>query len=125
MMERPIIKTFLLMAIISLGSCYYDVAEELYPPTACVTDNMSYSANIIPIIQSNCYTCHSTSAGPANGNVILEGYDEIKKYVDSGQLLGAIKWESGFSRMPQDAPQLSDCNIAKIESWVNDGALNN
>lgn len=124
MTERSIIRILLFMTLVVIGSCYYDVAEELYPAD-CITDNMSYTANIIPIIQSNCYTCHSVSAGPDNGNIILEGYSEIKKYVDSGQLLGAIKWESGYSRMPQDASQLSECNIAKIESWIDDGALDN
>ena len=125
MMVRQTIKGMCIAMTVMIGSCYYDVAEELYPPTECITTNMSYAANIQPIIQTNCYTCHSVSAAPANGNIILEGYSEIKKYATSGQLVGAIKWQSGYSPMPKDRPQLSDCNIAKIESWVNAGALDN
>jgi hypothetical protein len=106
-------------------SCYYDVAEELYPPTTCVTDNMSLQANIVPILQRNCYVCHSVTDGPNNGNIILEGYTELSKYTTNGQLQGAIKHETGYSFMPQDAAKLKDCEIAQIDSWILDGALNN
>jgi hypothetical protein len=123
-MERLIIKG-LLMGMIIFSSCYYDVEELLYPPVACVTDNMSLQLNIEPILDRNCYTCHSTIAGPANGNIILEGYDELIKYVNSGQLVGAINHDSEFEAMPQNAPKMGNCDISKIEQWVADGALNN
>lgn len=121
-MERRIISG-LLICVAAMSSCYYDVAEELYPPTTCDTANMSYQVDITPILINNCYVCHS--AADNQGNVTLEGYDELIKYVNSGQLLGAIKHESPYSFMPQDAPKLKDCDISKIEQWVIDGALNN
>jgi hypothetical protein len=123
-MERRIIKG-LMFALVGLTACYYDVAEELYPPTTCVTDNMSLQTNIVPILQYNCYTCHSITEGPNNGNVILEGYDELIKYVNNGALVGSINHVDGFSFMPQDASKLGDCDISKIEHWVLDGAPNN
>lgn len=123
MMEHRIIKGFMLGTMIFLGACYYDNEEELYPPTDCRTENMSYQSDVVPIISNNCYVCHSAIAN--NGDVTLEGYDEIKKYVDSGQLMGAINREPGFSPMPQDGPKLNDCSISKIESWIADGAPNN
>ncbi len=121
-MERRIINALLICVVIFSG-CYYDVAEELYPPTTCNTANMSYQANITPILVNNCYVCHSVA--DHQGDVTLEGYDELIKYVNSGQLLGAIKHESPYSFMPQDAPKLKDCDIAKIEQWIIDGAPNN
>ena len=124
-MERRIIKSLLIGFGIVLTSCYYDVEEELYPPTECQTANMSLQVNIVPILERNCYVCHSTTAGPSNGNVILEGYSELIKYVNSGQLVGAINHASGFSPMPQNAAKLIDCDISKIEQWVADGGPNN
>lgn len=115
----------LLMSLVMFSSCYYDNAEELYPPTTCVTDNMSLQVNIMPIFERNCLTCHSTAASPGNGNVILDQYSELITYVNSGQLVGAINFASGFSPMPQNAPKLGNCDIAKIESWVADGAPDN
>ena len=119
-MERLTIKV-MLMSMVMMTSCYYDVAEELYPPTTCVTDNMSLQGNIVPIFERNCYVCHSVTDGPNNGNVILEGYNELI----NGSLVGAINHESGFSFMPKNASKLSDCDISKIEHWVLDGAPNN
>ncbi len=123
-MERLTIKA-LLMGMVVMTSCYYDVAEELYPSTTCVTDNMSLQTNIVPILDRNCYVCHSVTDGPNNGNVILEGYSELSKYANNGQLIGAINHESGFSFMPKNAAKLGNCDISKIEQWVLDGAPNN
>ena len=122
MMERRII-SLLVTGMVILSSCYYDVAEVLYPPTNCVTDNMSYATHIKPILSQNCFVCHSEAAN--NGNVTLEGYTNLMIYVNSGQLMGAIKHQSGFSAMPQNSTPLSDCDISKIEQWIAQGAQNN
>jgi len=45
--------------------------------------------------------------------------------VDNGKLLGAVTHASGYSPMPKNQAQLSDCNIQKITNWINKGALNN
>jgi cytochrome c5 len=112
--------------IVFIAGCYYDVEEELYPSSSsCDTSDVTYSGFVKTTMESFCYVCHSTTAGPSNGGVILEGYNNIKVYVDNGKLLGAIKHESGFSAMPQGGSKLSDCTIKKIEAWVDSGAPNN
>ncbi len=112
-----------LFVITMLASCYYDVEEELYGTLDCSTAGVTYSGEVLSIISANCYTCHDAASN--FGNITLEGYDNLKKYADSGQLLGAIKREPGFSPMPRNAAPLLDCDIAKIEKWIADGALNN
>lgn len=119
-MERYI---FLFLTISLSASCYYDSEEELYPTLECQTQNVTYSKQVVNIIQSNCYECHS--AAQNFGNITLEGFDNLKKYVDNGQLLGAIRHDPGFSPMPKNGAQLVECDIEKIEAWVNDGGLNN
>jgi hypothetical protein len=120
-------KKYLIISILAastiFGSCYYDVEEELYPTLECSTNGVTYSGVVEPIIKSKCYKCHD--AANNNGNITLEGYANLKQYVDSGQLLGAIKHLSGFSAMPKNEAKLIDCNIQKIEAWVNEGALQN
>lgn len=115
--------SFILLTICSWSACYYDVEEEIYPSIECDTNNVTYAATIVPLLQANCYSCHSAAANL--GNITIEGYSNLKRFVDNGQLLGSIRHEAGFSAMPKNQPQLVGCNIQKIEQWINDGALNN
>lgn len=107
-----------------MQSCYYDVEDELYPQAApCDTTNVTYSNTVWPIINSNCTSCHSGSA-PA-GNIRLEDYNDISAAANNGSFLGVIKHEPGWSPMPKGGGKLNDCEIAQIETWVNQGAPNN
>ena len=111
------------LLVLLLASCYYDVEEELYPTLECQTENATYTGDVLPILNDNCYRCHD--AANNFGNITLEGYDRLLEYVDNGKLLGSIQHEPGFSHMPKNAAQLLDCEIEKIEAWVTAGALNN
>ena len=115
--------TYLFFSALLLSACYYDVEEELYPNPGCATENVTYSVTVLDLISTNCYVCHDAAAN--FGNITLEGYDNLKVYVDNGRLLGAIKHLDGFSPMPQNATKLLDCDIEKIEAWIGDGAPNN
>ena len=122
-MESLIIKYTGIWLVAVLCGCYYDVESVLYPEEQCNTANLTYATDIEPILQHNCYSCHRADVN--NGNVTLEGYTELKKYVTNGKLLGAIRHDSGYQPMPKNAAKLGNCEIAKIEQWVNEGALNN
>ena len=122
-MERLIIKIMLVGFVAIFTSCYYDSEEDLYPASGCNTTNLSYVANIQPIFERNCYSCHSAAANTAN--VTLEGHSNLMNHVNSGRLLGAIRHESGFTPVPQSASKLIACDIAKIEQWIADGSPNN
>lgn len=113
----------LVLAQIFICGCYYDVEEELYPTTECQTDDMSLASDIIPILTQDCMQCHSNAAN--FGNVSLEDYEDLLQYVEDGSLLGVVKHDSGFSPMPKGAAKLLDCEIEKIQAWINNGALNN
>ena len=89
----------------------------------CDTANMTYSANIKAILQSNCYSCHGN--GQANGGVTLDTYAGVKTVADNGKLIGVITHAAGFPAMPQGGTKLSDCNINKIKDWINRGTQNN
>lgn len=107
----------------SFGACYYDKEEELYPSIECSTEDLSFQVDILPIIDSNCYSCHDATNN--FGGITLEGYEELKIYINNDELLGAIKHESGFSPMPKNTAQLLECEIEKIEAWIINGAPNN
>lgn len=121
--RKTIQQILILFLVTSIIGCTYNVEEELYPSTGCELDSVTYSAVVLPIIEVNCYECHDQANN--FGGITLEGYDLLKLYVDSGDLLGVIKHESGFSPMPQNRAKMLDCDIEKIEAWIADGAPNN
>jgi hypothetical protein len=130
MLELQIIKSrtmkrilYYCILVLAIQGCYYDIEEELYPTLDCNTTSLAYTEHILPIIESNCYSCHDMANN--FGNVTLEGHSNLLQYVNNNQLLGVIRHDSGFSPMPKNAPQLLECEIQKIEQWIADGAPNN
>ena len=114
----------LLLAVLFVAfSCSKENEQELGVGAVCDTNNMSYSADIIPILESICFSCHGN--GLSENGINFDTYSGIKAVADNGKLVGAISHAAGFVAMPQSAPKLSDCNINKIKSWVNAGAANN
>ena len=106
-----------------LFSCKYDNEKDLYPDNSCITIDMSYNNNISTILQDyGCISCHNT-INP-QGGVNLEGYNEIKVWVDNSRLTKSIN-HNGASPMPKDQAKMDSCDIKKIESWISDGARNN
>ena len=110
---------------IMLISCKYDVEEELDGlAKPCDTTNVTYSVTMIGIINTyGCLTCHS---GPTPiASFRLDSYEGMKAKVDDGRLIGAINHWAGYTAMPQDRPKMNECDIQKVEAWVNAGAPNN
>ena len=89
----------------------------------CNSDETSFANNVFPIIQDACYGCHQQ--GNAQGSINLEDYAHIKTFASNGQLLGTIKHTLGYSAMPPAGNQLTDCQIATVQNWIVEGALNN
>lgn len=90
--------------------------------TVCdTTQNITYTNTIKNIFDTYCIGCHSAS-NPSAG-VQLDNYNAAIS-CDNTQLLGTIKWLQGYNPMPQGGSKLSDCNIAKIQKWINSGKPN-
>ena len=103
--------------------CYYDNVEELYP-NGCNTTDVSYSQTIRTLLLNyECLGCHAGSSPDAG--VDLDGYENVKFYVDNGQLMGSILPEEGYELMPLGGPRMKQCDIDKIQSWINAGAPDN
>ena len=89
----------------------------------CDSVNVTFTQVVWPIIQNRCFGCHS-GASPSGG-ISLSGYDNVKVVGSTGQLLGAVTHATGYSPMPKNGNKLSNCNIAQIRKWINDGMPNN
>ena len=112
-----------LAVMVSCSKQSEDVLKGQVGGGTCDTVGMRFSANVLPILQANCYRCHA--GGIVNGGVTLDGYSNVIKQVQNGQLIGAITHAPGFTPMPFDGGKLSDCNIAIIQAWINEGAPDN
>lgn len=121
---RKILPILSAILILSQG-CYYDNEEELYlfqdqlDQTSCDALNVSFSNDIFPIIQGNCATstCHVTGG---NG-ILLENYNNVKAFVDDSTLMDVVV----TSQTMPPSQALSSCQMQQVESWINEGALNN
>lgn len=114
----------LLLPLALLTGCTYQNEEELFPtPEQPEPEGATYSLTVVPILQANCYACHSLDYN--QGNVVLEGYANVKKYATNGVLYGVISHAPGFKPMPKGGPKLADADIAKIKEWIDAGALDN
>ena len=121
-MYKATLSIIIVCCLVMVYSCSYSKKELVQAP--CVLDSIvSYQTKVAPIIQKNCFTCHS-SASNISG-ILLETHDQLKFYADNGYLYGTISHAAGFNAMPNGGTKLSDCDIATIQKWINTGAKDN
>lgn len=90
---------------------------------SCDTSAYKFAADVQPIVNTWCVSCHNTSS--PGGGYNFTSYSGVAVAAGNGALLGSIKHQSGFSPMPQGGSQLSSCDISKIQNWVSAGYPNN
>ena len=132
-MKKSVLITLTILGSILLStgiqSCYTDNEEELYgtSTTTCDTTAGKFATNVQPLMNAQCATagCHNASSAAAGAN--LSSYTSIKSYITNQKdfFIGSIKHTSGFNAMPKGGSKMATCDIAKIESWINAGMLNN
>ena len=115
----------IMCAFILFSACYYDKEQLLYGNTGkCDTSaSFSYSLNVVPLLQQNCYGCHSGNF--PSGNIRMGTYALDKALGQNGTLYGSISHTSGFSPMPKGTSKLLTCQIETIKKWIDAGMLNN
>lgn len=86
--------------------------------SGCDSTKYTYSADISKIINTNCVACHSS------GNVLLNSHLGLQAVALNGRLLGALKHQNGYLPMPNASTFISDCDMKKIEKWIENNAPN-
>ena len=92
------------------------------------SDDSSYASVIQPIFNANCGNCH---LGSSSGGLNLSSYSNLMSddVIVPGDLAASKLYDritrnegaSGF--MPEDGNSLSDSQIQLIETWIEEGAL--
>jgi hypothetical protein len=127
MLKRlSIVPVLVLLLFMAVWSCKHEPDDIPGPdppgpdpePEQCDTLNVTYNGDVYPIFEQYCIWCHSGAI--PEGGIDLTDYETVAFLAQSGQLLGAINHEAGYSPMPKDADQLSFCKIRTITIWFND-----
>ncbi|MEM7370957.1 MAG: c-type cytochrome domain-containing protein [Bacteroidota bacterium] len=90
----------------------------------CDTISLSYATDIVPILQADCISCHTSGDNPG-GEVILNTYAGVAEVAQDGSLLGSVAHWTGFSKMPRNADPLPDCDIIQLKRWIANGYKDN
>jgi hypothetical protein len=91
----------------------------------CDTANLSYATHIKPIIDGKCLGCHNTQSPGGGINFSTHAGVSGLALAPSGVFMGAVRRLQGFSPMPKNGPRLTDCQIDRLQAWINRGAPNN
>lgn len=121
------------VSIIFLCGCSYDNLEELHPTISCdTTGTASFLNDILPIMVRSCgglnLSCHQSDASES-GYGLGTYLDVTNTIVGSGVFIQTITHDPSISSskwMPKgSSAKIDDCSIRKIETWLNNGKLNN
>ena len=112
-------KIFLVLVLFAcVTSCKKDKALSSAIDFTC-TDTISFSAQILPMVQTYCLSCHNT--GNSTGYTLID-HTSISNSASAiySSLLGTY-----VELMPQGGPQLNDSLIKQFSCWINQGKQNN
>jgi hypothetical protein len=100
------------------AGCAYTKKDVIELPCV-IADNISYSTDIAPIIESSCSGCHSAASNVSG--ILLDNYDGLKFYAQNGFLYGTVSHSAGYRPMPDGGGKLNNCTIATIKKWIDNG----
>ena len=124
-----------IIIIVYMSSCTKDTA--VYSPCPDCPSNISFSNAIIPVFKAYCATvgCHTGPATSAPGRISLDSAIAYAQATHPGTgyvVAGNADFSLLYSQLQAGAPnhmpvggQLDQCDIQKIQCWINQGALNN
>ena len=99
---------------------------------AGVEGNRLFREKIGPVLEAECYRCHSSAAEKVKGGLLLDSREGLVRGGDTGPavvpgkageslLLQALRHEDGLE-MPPKKPKLAASVVADFERWIDLGA---
>lgn len=102
------------------SSCAYNSEEELYGIEECDTIVVTWENPIQEILAENCVPCHNEELN--YNDVRHDTYEFELIVVNDGRLNGVVNHLPGYPQMPYQLPQLPDCELLLINTWLERGA---
>lgn len=111
------------LAIIFAFACENNNELDLYGETSCDTTDITWENTISEILENNCVECHGPDI--SYNNVRHDSYESELIVVNNGKLRGVVNHLPGFIPMPFDRPQLPECELNQLNTWLDNGAPEN
>ncbi len=98
-------------------------------PPDCDTTNVTYHADVQPVLEANCYSCHGTAEVGAGGGLDLQNFASLKNYLQYGfrgdgiygsKLYHCILHSQLALPMPPTYT-IDSCSRNKIKRWIDLG----
>lgn len=116
--KKIMLSAIALSVIIGMGSCT-KTDSMTYDCTGLAP---TYTADIKPIMDSNCATSNCHNAATQQNGINLSSYAGTKSESSRARFMGSMQHLSGYKAMPENQAALSDANLQKIYCWVQNGA---
>lgn len=91
---------------------------------------VSFASDILPLFQSRCLNCHGGNR--TEEGLSLRTYEEVMAGSEGGLVIvpGDAAHSNLFElvatqKMPKRGPKLTPDQVQLLETWINEGALNN
>ncbi|MEI6712618.1 MAG: PSD1 and planctomycete cytochrome C domain-containing protein [Verrucomicrobiota bacterium] len=93
-----------------------------------------FTQKVFPILQDNCFKCHSHASGKNKGGLLLDSLPAMLEGGETGPalvvgkpaeslLLKLIRSKDTETQMPPKGDRLSEDSIKILESWIQEGAF--
>ena len=121
--SKIILYCILAGSILSFSHCTFDNEEELLEDFICDTTDVVYD-DLTYIFSDICANCHNETF-TYRDEIKMDTYENVKSSINTGLVWPAINHEEGVPPMPNGLPKLSDCDLNKIEAWIDAGMPEN
>jgi hypothetical protein len=112
---------FSLLLFLNLAACTNNKREEPQPFTTAECKNITYSANVFPIIQQTCAITGCHIAGFPDGD--FTRFEDLKDKVNNGSFKNSVI--DGNAPVMPETGKLPDAQIQVLQCWLKNGAPNN
>jgi hypothetical protein len=103
-------------------SCSDTSPEDLVDDSP-ITQVVTYQENVLPIVQSQCLSCHNDTF--ASGNNSYSTYAQFRDATENGNVIDRITRNIGDPLLMPQGNKLPQASIDLILQWQSDGYLEN
>lgn len=111
------------------ASCGKEQSPLLYPvpavPSDCDTAEVKYSQTIKPYIITSCSNAQGACHFAGTGNYDFYSYQVVADRIRSGTFTERILLPVSHPLHMPPGVEISDCDLAKMMTWINNGFPNN
>jgi len=124
--EKAISFAFILFLLLIVNSCSHSI------DMSGITQTICFQTQVLPIFVENCTEkgCHTGSTSGGRSRSALTDYASIMKKIIPNDSKNSLAFKritaSGLNQImpPSPHPPLSSAQIAIIEVWIQQGAIN-